>query len=402
PLVECKKCKTIFRADKIVEEFTGKPVPEGLSEKNFDELIAKNKVVCTSCKSYLGNARKFNMMFIFGAGPRNDEKIGLRPETCQTIFIDFPRLYSTMRIKLPIGVAQAGKAFRNEISPRQGLIRTREFTQAEIEVFINPKKDFVKFEDIRKYKLKLLILGKKDVSDVTAEEAINKKVISEKFVAYYLALLQQFYEACGMKEVRFRQVGSDERAFYSKETWDCEVNTSLGWIEVCACNYRGDYDLTQHGKGSSKDLSVMDETERVLPHVFELSMGVDRSVYALVEQAYHEEQVEGEKRIVLKLNKKIAPVFCAVFPLVSKDGIPEKAEEVFNQLKNCFDAVYDEPGSIGKRYRRMDEVGCPYCITIDYDSLKGDDVTVRDRDSMKQERIKIKDLQNFLYNKFIK
>jgi len=402
PVVECRKCKTIFRADKLVEEFTGKQVPENLTEKDFDNLISKHKIVCTKCKSELGKTRKFNMMFMFTAGPRNEEKIGLRPETCQTIFIDFPRLYSTMRIKLPIGIAQAGKAFRNEISPRQGLIRTREFNQTEAEIFINPKKDFEKFECIKKYKLKLLPLGKKEITEMTAEEVVNKKIISEKFIAYYLALLQQFYEACGLKEIRFRQLSSDEKAFYAKESWDCEVNTDLGWVELVACNYRGDYDLGRHAAGSGKDLSVTDGDEKVLPHVFELSMGVDRSIYALMDAAYHEEVVEGETRAILKLNKKLAPVYCAVFPLVSKDKVPQKAEEVFCQLKGCFDAVYDEPGSIGKRYRRMDEIGCPYCITIDYDSLKNNDVTVRDRDTMKQERVKISELNDYLYKKFIK
>lgn len=401
PLVECSKCKTIFRADKLIAEKTKKIIPENLSEKEFDTLITKNKISCLSCKSALDKTKKFNMMFMFSAGPRGEEKIGLRPETCQNIFIDFPRLFSTMRIKLPIGIAQVGKAFRNEISPRQGLIRTREFTQAEAEIFLHPAKEFESFDKIKKYKLKLQPLGKKETVDMTAEVAIKKKIISHKFIAYYLALLQQFYEACSLKNFRLRQLPAQERAFYAKEAWDFEVQTELGWIELVACNYRADHDLSGHAKGSGKDLRVLDGAEKVLPHIFELSMGVDRSIYALLEQAYAEEKVKDETRVVLKLNKKLVPVFCAVFPLVSKDRLPEKSLEIYNLLKGCFDCSYDESGSIGKRYRRMDEIGTKFCITIDYDSLKKRDVTVRERDTMKQTRVKITKLLDYLYNKTI-
>jgi len=400
PVVSCKKCKSHFRADKLLEEKLKKPVPENLSEKEFDKLLKENKVLCPNCKSELSETKRTSLMFLFSAGPATkSDSVALRPETCQNIFVDFSRLFSTMRIKLPIGVAQVGKSFRNEISPRQSLLRQREFTQAETEVFLHPAKEFEKFEKIKNHKLKLMPIGRKDTIEITADEAIKKKIISQKFIAYYLALLQQFYEAAGLKDFRFRQLSNEEKAFYAKESWDFEVNSEVGWLELVACNYRGDHDLSGHGKGSGKDLQVLDGTEKVLPHIFELSLGVDRSIYALLEQAYHEEQVEGETRTVLKLNRALAPVFAAIFPLVSKDGIPEAAQKVYDELKECYDVVYDEPGSIGKRYRRMDEIGCPFCITIDYDSLKKKDVTVRERDSMKQERVKIDKLCDYLCEK---
>jgi len=202
--------------------------------------------------------------------------------------------------------------------------------------------------------------------------------------------------------MRLREIGPEEKPFYAKSAWDFEVLTSLGWTEIVANHYRADHDLKSHSKGSAQDLTVVDGEEKVLPWVWEDSFGVDRTVFAVLDNAYEEETVKDETRIVLKLNPKIAPIQVAVFPLVSKDNIPEFAEKVHEQLKGCFKSFYDASGSIGKRYRRMDEIGCPYCITIDYDSLKNDDATVRDRDTMKQERIKIKDLQNYMYNKFTK
>lgn len=400
PIVECTKCKTIYRADKLIEEFTKKAIPENLKEKDFDELIKKNKIVCSNCKSYLGNVRKFNMMFTFPVGPSKSDIVGLRPETCQNIFIDFSRLSKTLRLKLPVGVAQVGKAFRNEISPRQTLIRQREFNQAEIEVFFNPAKDVAKFNKIKKIKLNLQPFGKKEVTKMSAEEAISKKIISHKIIAYYLALLQQFFDALGIVNYRFRQLSNEEKAFYAKESWDFEVySPDLGWVELVACNYRGDHDMSSHQKGSKQDLMFLDETEKVLPHVFELSLGIDRSIYILLEQSYAEETAKDDMRTVLKLNPKLAPVYVAVFPLVSKEKIPKLAEEVYEELQCCYGAVYDESGSIGKRYRRMDEIGTPFCITIDFDSLKKKDVTVRHRDSMKQERVKIKDICDYLYKK---
>ncbi|MBD3262917.1 glycine--tRNA ligase [Candidatus Woesearchaeota archaeon] len=396
PVVECKKCKKIHRADKLIEEATKKHTPEALSLKEFDKLLKKYKVKCP-CGGKLGKVNKFNMMFSFTVGPRKSEKVALRPETCQNIFLDFARIFKVSRAKLPIGIAQVGRAYRNEISPRQSLIRTREFSQAEVEVFFNPKKanKCPKFDEIKNYKLKLLRLGKKKVQKIKAVDAVKKKIVTSKLSAYYLALLQKFYEEVGLTDFRFREVSKDERAFYAKETWDFEIKTSVGWIECVACNYRTDHDLISHAKGSKQKLEVMDENEKVLPHVFELSMGIDRSLYCLLEHAFAEETVRGQKRVVLKLNQKLSPYFIAVFPLIKKDKLPAKAKKVIQLLGTCWDIFYDESGSIGKRYRRMDEIGTPFCITVDHQTLEDNTVTVRDRDTMKQKRIKLDKLCNF-------
>ena len=396
PLVLCTKCKAEHRADKLISNKLKKEIPENLSSKEFNELIIEHKIACPNCKGKLGEVHKFNMMFRFEVGSKGGEIVGLRPETCQNIFIDFPRIYRTNRLKLPIGIAQVGKSFRNEISPRQSLLRQREFTQAEAEVFINPKAKFEKFKKIKSYKLRLLPIGKEQIL-ISANQAVQKGIISNEFTAYYLALLQKFFEEVGLKKFRFKQLNDKERAFYAKESWDFEVETDIGWLELVACNYRGDHDLKSHGEGSKSDTSVLDGTEKVLPHVFELSLGVDRSIYALLEQAYAEEDVKDEKRTVLKLKPRLSPVFAAVFPLVNKDKLPKVAQTIHDMLKQ-YGSLYDDSGSIGKRYRRMDEIGCPVCITIDFDSLKKKDVTVRDRDTMKQKRIKITKLLDYLFN----
>ena len=400
PMAECVKCKTFHRVDRLLEAKLKRVVPENLPAKEFDKLIKQTKLKCPNCKSALGKTKKFNMLFSFTTGPRGEENIGLRPETCQNIFLDFSRLVKTTRIKLPIGIAQVGKSFRNEISPRQNLLRQREFTQAEAEIFFHPAKDFPKFNEIKKVKLKLQLLGKNKVTEMTAEQAVKKKIISNKVIAYYLALLQQFYDSLGIKNYRFRKLSNEEKAFYAKEAWDSEVNTEVGWLELVACNYRGDHDLKGHQLGSKQDLTVLDGDEKVLPHIFELSMGVDRTLYVILEQAYAEEKVKGETRKVLKLNKKLAPVYAAVFPLLNRDGLPELAQKVYKELGG-MSKVYDDSGSIGKRYRRADEAGTPFCITIDHDSLKKKDVTVRSRDSMKQKRVKIKDLLDYLYKQYM-
>lgn len=401
PLVECNKCKAIFRADKLIEDKTKEIVPEALKANQFDALLKKHKIVCPTCKKGLGKVRMFNLMVKTLLGPKQEEISYLRPETCQSIFIDFPRIYKTMRAKLPVGVAQVGKSFRNEISPRQSIFRLKEFTQAEVEVFFNPKKeeDFDRFKEIKNYKLNLALLGKENkIISISCADAVSKKKVRSRLVAYYLAILMQFFEKVGInkKNLRYREIGGDERAFYAKEAWDLEVKTSLGWMEVVANHYRTDHDLGLHSKGSKKDLSVMDGDDKVLPWIWEASMGVDRLLLVTLDNAYTEEHVKGERRIVLKLSSQLAPVQVAVFPLMKKDKLPEKAKKVYNILKEFYVCQYDEVGSIGKRYRRMDEIGTPYCITIDHQTLKDDTVTVRDRDSMKQERVKISQLHKSL------
>ncbi len=407
PLVECIKCKSIYRADKLIHDVTKKIVPEAMKPEEFDKLIKQNKIHCTKCKGELAKVKMSNLMVKTYFGPKDSELMYLRPETCQSIFVDFQKIYNIMRAKLPIGFAQVGLMCRNEISPRQGLFRMRQATQMEAEVFFNPKNEdkFEKFECFKNYKVRLALLGKENkIIEITLSEAVKKKIFKSKIEAYYLALLMQFYESLGIKKenMRLREIGPEEKPFYAKSAWDFEILTSLGWTEIVANHYRADHDLKSHTNGSGQDLSVIDGEEKVLPWVWEDSFGVDRSVFAVLDNAYAEEKVKDETRIVLKLNPKIAPYIAAVFPLVNKDKLPELAKKVHDELKCCYKCFYDESGSIGKRYRRMDEIGTPFCITIDYDSLKKKDVTVRNRDTMKQERVKIKDLCDYLYKKYIK
>lgn len=394
PLVECTECGSKFRADKLIEEKAYLSVPEKLRDEELDKIIDERGLSCLSCGGKLGKVNRFNMMFRINIGASGEEAY-LRPETCQSIFVSFPRLYRIMRLKLPIGIAQVGKSFRNEISPRQSIIRLREFYQAEVEVFFNPSKAdrIEKFNDLKDYTIRLMPLGS-DCIELTVGEAYSRGFFSSKIVAYYLALLQRFYEIAGMPKelIRIRQLSDEERAFYSKEAWDLEVKTSIGWLELVACNNRSNYDLSGHGNVSKHDMTVIEDDEKVLPNIFELSMGIDRSIYAILELSF---KVEDGRR-VLKVPQYLAPIQVAVFPLVVKDGLPEKAKEVYDMLKLDFDADYDESGSIGRRYRRQDEIGTPYCITIDYQTLSDKTVTIRNRDDMAQKRVNIDRLQDML------
>lgn len=398
PLVQCGKCRFITRADKIIEEATKEIIPERLQIKEYDSLIGKNGILCPKCKGKFGEARPWNMMFKVGIGPEQKESY-LRPETCQSIFVDFPRLFATTRIKLPVGIGQIGKSFRNEVSPRQSLLRGREFTQAEIEVFFNPEKTKTeKFNDIKDCRLQIMPAGKKKAVSLSAADSVKKKIVSNELIAYYLSLLQQFYEKLGIdaENMRFRQLGDQEKAFYAKDAFDFEVNTSLGWVELVACNYRGDYDLSSHQRESKRNFSVMDGDQKVLPHIFELSMGIDRTLYALMDFAFEKEKLEQEERTILHFPPSIAPIQVAVFPLVNKDGLPEIAKKIYNELKEDFEASYDSSGSIGKMYRRQDEIGTPVAITVDHQTKEDKTVTLRDRDSMKQRRVKIDRLKDEL------
>ncbi|OIO41472.1 glycine--tRNA ligase [Candidatus Pacearchaeota archaeon CG1_02_31_27] len=399
PLVYCEKCKNKFRADKIIEDATKHPMAENLANEEYDKIIEKNKIMCPKCKSRLSKTLRWNLMFKTGVGAEEKDSY-LRPETCQSIFLNFPRLSKIMRMKLPIGIAQVGKSFRNEISPRQGILRMREFTQAEVEVFFNPKKE----NDVSIEKIEnetLIFFFENKTHEIAIKNAIRKKLISSKLIAYYLFLLQNFYLHIGFpkEKIRFRKLNDDEKAFYAKEAFDFEVLTSIDWVELVACNHRGDYDLSGHQKNSREKMEILDEStnSKVLPNVFELSLGIDRTLYSLMDLGYEDDKKN--ERTIFKFNPKIAPIQVAIFPLLNKDKLPEKAQEVYNSIKDCFDCFYDEAGSIGKRYRRQDEIGTPFCITIDHDTLKDNSVTVRERDNMKQERVKIKELQTVLWKK---
>ena len=395
PIIGCQKCKSIFRADKLITEITSIIVPESADLVEFDKVILEKNIVCPKCKGIFEKARKFNMMFEVGIGPES-ESAYLRPETCQSIFVDFPRLFKTMRGKLPIGIAQVGKSFRNEISPRQSLLRLREFYQAEIEVFCNPNKldNLEKFSEVENTEIRIMV--EDNIKTMTCKQALDAGILPNKLVAYYLGLLIEFYQKTGIDVTRsrFRKLGDKEKAFYASVAFDFEVETTTGWLELVACNYRSDYDLKSHANVSKEKFEVLDDDLKVLPHVFELSMGIDRSLYTILEHSFRDDKEND--RVVLSLKPYLAPVHVGVLSLMKKDGLAEKTDEVFFNLRTKYDSFLDHSGAIGRRYRRLDEVGAPFAVTIDHQTLEDQTVTVRIRDSMNQERIKISDLDLYL------
>ncbi len=394
PLVECGKCGSVFRADKLIEDVADKKAPEAMTADKFDLLIAKYKITCASCRSPLSATRKFNMMFKVSVGASKPQDAYLRPETCQSIFADFPRLVKVMKKPLPLGVAQVGKSFRNEISPRNAIIRAREFTQAEAEVFFDPSDENASgFDEIGDVELNLQPIGeKKDYVSISASEAVSGKILS-RFSAYYLAVMHQFFLKCGIPadRIRNRKLGDDEKAFYAKESWDTEVKTSLGWVEIVANNNRSDFDMSSHAKISGKDVGIVNSktNQKFIPHIWEISMGMDRLFYCVEELLYKKEG----GRVFIALPPQIAPYHAYVFPLVNKDGLPEKSEDVVKILRDAgFGVDTETRDSIGKRYARADEIGVPFCVTIDYGTLNDNSVTIRERNTTRQERCGIADL----------
>lgn len=397
PVTQCKTCNNVFRADRLLEETTKKTYKEAMPISELTAALKQHKVKCPSCKGELMDVRKFNMLVKADFGVSKTQ-IYLRPETCQTIFTNWDRMVKTMRIKLPKGISQHGKVFRNEISPRQTLLRQVEFSQIESEIFFDPDaKEFELFDEIKNYNLRIMRANSQKIETISAEKLVKDKLVSRKLIAYYLARTQQLFERFGVPVVkmRFRELDNDERAFYAKEAWDFEVETSIGWLELAANNNRTDYDLKRHSEESKKDLSFMrDDGSKFIPHIWEISIGLDRTIYAVLELAYRKK----EERTWLSLPAHLAPLHAGVFPLLSnKSELVKKAKEVYEQLKDCYELMYDETGSIGKRYARLDEIGVPFCITIDFDSLTNNDVTIRARDSSAQKRFKINELQDVMY-----
>ncbi len=405
PIVQCKKCNSLHRADQLISEVSSEIVPESMAVTELTKLIKKHEVKCPKCGSKdFSEVRKFNMMMKVDIGATGESRAFLRPETCQSIFCDFDRLYKTSRNTLPLGIAQAGNAFRNEISPRNSLLRAREFGQMELEIFFNPKKagKVEEWEQVKNYKLQLQPTNKKEVTPVSCNDAIAKKIISSKLIAYYLARVQQLYNAYGipLEKMRFRQLDAEEKAFYAADAWDFEVLTDFGWLELIANNNRTDYDLKRHAAESKKDLSVKEEgeSEKFIPHNFEVSAGIDRTFYAILELAYRKEKRGPEERVFLDLPPAIAPYIAAIFPLVKKDGLAETASSIYRELQTIgLDVLYDESASIGRRYARADEIGVPFAITVDHDSLKDKTVTLRERNSLAQKRVKISALAELLW-----
>lgn len=372
PLLDCKECKTRHRADKLIESFAHDKgediVADGWTDEQMLNYINDNKIVCPKCgKLNYTNIRKFNLMFKTFQGVTEDSTstVYLRPETAQGIFVDFKNVMRTTRKKIPMGIAQIGKAFRNEITPGNFTFRTREFEQMELEFFCKPGTDLKWFEYWRKFcKDWLLNLGMKE------------------------------------ENIRLRDHSPEELVFYSKGTTDIEFAFPFGWGELWGIADRTDYDLTAHQTHSKEDMSYLDpETnEKYIPYVIEPSVGADRVTLAFLCNAYEEQELgEGDTRIVLHLHPALAPYKAAILPLSKK--LNDKADEVFQTLAKAFPVDYDEAGSIGKRYRRQDEIGTPYCITVDFDTLEDNQVTVRDRDTMEQIRIPIDQVEKYIAEK---
>ena len=482
PMTKCEECGEVFRADHIIEEVIGEDV-ESLENEELDQIVIDNNIRCPECGGKLANIWNYNLMFKTMIGAKGDKVGYMRPETAQGIFILFKRLERFFRGKLPFGAVQLGKAYRNEISPRQGVIRLREFTQAEAEIFLNPKdKTTPKFAQIAD---EILYLNSQEVQEnngeplkITAKEALDKEIVANEMLIYQLYLAKKFLNEIGIPDdvLRFRQHLPGEMAHYALDCWDVEVLTDkYGWVEIIGIADRGDYDLSSHSKYSNDELNVfieydepkkvkktvvkpnlskfgpvfkgdspkikqaieeadptevmkaieedgkfvveLDKTyevpeellifedveeeingEKIIPHVIEPSFGIDRIVYSVLLHSFHTAENEDDKDY-FKFAKSIAPVQLGIFPLVNKEGPREIAIELTEKLRSHgFTVEYDASGTIGKRYARADEIGIPLAITVDFESLEDNQVTIRDRDTEQQERIAIDSLEDYLKN----
>ena len=466
--IECENCGKIYRADHYIKEKLGIETEETIDFVN--EVLSTYDVRC-ECGGRFKEPENFNLMFSTKIGPGKGKNGYLRPETAQGIFIDFKRLADYFRDKLPFGVCQIGRAYRNEISPRQGVIRLREFNQAELEYFVHPgKKRHPEFEKYKEFTITLV--DKMDGEhNISLGEAVERGIIAHELLAYSIARTAEFLLEAGLKKekLRFRQHKDDERAHYAVDCWDAEALTSYGWIEVVGIADRGDYDLTRHNQYSKEDLSVfipyeepvkvkvkrftpkmnligpkfrekskaiakaiegyngeisngkivvevdgekydIEESlfdieekeeliygERIVPHVIEPSFGLDRITYSVLEHSFETDIVDGEERKVLRLKRWMAPVQVAVLPLLSREPFTSKAEEITLKLKKAgFFTEKDDSGSIGRRYRRYDEIGTPFCVTIDHQTFEDSTVTIRDRDTTRQIRVSEDELDTVL------
>lgn len=462
-ITTCRECKLPFRADHLVEGLCENP--DTLSAGELEKAFLEFDIKCPECSGDLGKVDEFNLMFKTTIGPGSSRTGYLRPETAQGIFVNFQNLYRYNREKLPLGVIQTGRGYRNEISPRQGMIRMREFNMMEVELFVDPEdKDWSRFPDVENEELVLLPSSGTETVVKTVKQSVDEGFIANRVLAYFICTTKQLLVRLGVdpSKLRFRQHLADEMAHYAADCWDAEVLLSYGWTEVTGVADRGCWDLSRHSEFSGTDLShfkkfdepmemtfekvvanhrklgpqfkdkakaiastletkiaddikdgkiVLDidgeeiiltdeffevrkvtekvNGERVIPHVIEPSYGLDRIFYSVLEHAYFFD----EKRdySVLRLAPEVAPIKVGVFPLMDKDGLDVMAKDVFANVHSaCSPAYYDDSGTIGKRYARMDEIGTPWCITVDYESLKGPDegtVTIRERDTGNQKRI---------------
>ncbi|WP_440988298.1 glycine--tRNA ligase [Haloarchaeobius baliensis] len=475
-LVECPECGESHRADHIIEDNTDIEEAESYPIPQVEELIAEYELVCPSCGTGLAGqaVTAFNLMFETSIGPGSSQPGYLRPETAQGIFVEFPQLKEYARNQLPFGVTQIGRAYRNEISPRKSLLRVREFTQAELELFVDPEEDEPDLDAVRDVTAPLYPAEAQEdpdgeATEWTIGEAVDEGVIGDEWVAYYLGVAREWYERVGvdMDRFRFRQHLPGELAHYAADCWDAEAEMDGDWNEIAGFAYRGDYDLSKHAEHSDDDFTlfrqydeprtveratvdpdmsylgpefggaaagiadalqtlaerdrtafdgdavtvevdgdaydiptehvnfsvdeVTESGEHITPHVVEPSFGVDRALYTVVHHAFRRDEVEGEERTYLALEPEVAPTFVGVFPLTDQDGLPERAREVAQELRDAgLSVTYDDSGSIGRRYRRQDEVGTPFCVTLDGDPQGT--ATIRERDSTAQTRVDLDDL----------
>ena len=472
-IVACPTCSASHRADHLVEDNTDIEEAESIPVEEIAELLAEHDIVCPECGTDLAGepVDDFNLMFETNIGPGTSSPGYLRPETAQGIFVEFPQLAEYARNQLPFGVAQIGKAYRNEISPRKSLVRVREFTQAELEHFVDPETDEPPVERVADVTLPLYPVDQQeadggDLLELTVSEAIEEGVVADPWIAFYLGLSKGWYERIGvdMDRFRYRQHLPGELAHYAADCWDAESELGGDWVEITGFAYRGEYDLRKHADHSGEAFSVfkqyddpvtverptvdpdmsalgpafggaagdvadaladlvkrdpdafdgeeviveadgesytvpveqtgfaveeVTETgEHVRPHTVEPSFGVGRLVYTVLAHAYSEDLVDDEERTYLSLPPEVAPTTVGVFPLMDKDGLAARARDLAGELRGAGLAVaYDDAGAIGRRYRRQDEIGTPFCVTVDYDTLEDGTVTVRDRDSTDQRRV---------------
>ncbi|MFH1408771.1 MAG: glycine--tRNA ligase [Nanoarchaeota archaeon] len=408
PMVRCEKCKEQYRADSLIEDVLKIPT-DGLDSKQMSEVIERHAISCPKCKGNLSSATDFQLMFKTDVGPSEKAVTSyLRPETAQLIFTAFKNITDIARVKLPFGIAQTGKAFRNEISPRDFLFRTREFEQFEIEFFTHPKKHSCpSYDDIKEMKVNILTTEhqekNKDHVSHTIHNLVEKKIFKSKWHAYWVSAFYGWFLKHGIKaeNLRLREHMKDELAHYANACFDIEYKFPFGWKEVHGNADRGDFDLNKHSEFSKKDFSLFDEEskEKVLPVVSsEPSQGIERALLAFLFDAFEDDKKRGN--IVLHLHPRIAPTQIAVFPLVSnKPELFKLAASIHKELQDHYTCAMDKSGSIGRRYARQDEVGTPFCVTVDFDSLDDKAVTVRDRDSTEQIRVKISELAGYLKEK---
>ncbi|HQJ62230.1 MAG TPA: glycine--tRNA ligase, partial [Methanothrix soehngenii] len=466
PLTGCKECKEVYRADHLIKHII--EVPDALTNEEIYRCMQENEITCPECGGELSSVYEFNLMFKTMIGPGNKMTGYMRPETAQGMFINFPRLLRYFRGALPFAAVQIGKSYRNEISPRQGVIRLREFTQAEAEIFIDPRdKTHPRFDEVKAIRMKFYsqeAQEKGEEEEMSFGEAVERGVVAHQTLAYYVARTYQYLLAVGIdpQKLRFRQHKSDEMAHYAADCWDAEVLLDrLGWIELVGVADRTDYDLKAHTTVSKVNLSVFvnydqpkkrkktvvkpdfkalgpmfkskakavgealralapeqlagekiqvnidGETididrslvsfesveeevrgEEVVPHVIEPSFGIDRILYSILDHSYYEDEIDGEKRAVLRFKPQVAPIEVAVLPLMDRSELVGPAKKILEELRSRgMRTDYDTSGSIGRRYRRNDEVGTPYEVTIDYETIEEGTVTIRDRDSMSQVRV---------------